>query len=112
METDWEEAIATGVMVEFRDSHDNTLGQVVYCQWRGRTVPAVGDMLSCDVQPYWASSRAKLSGCVRSRLFDVQLDDSGEPCVWVMLVVDVSHRQAASPISTAWPRAAAGFSVN
>ena len=97
METNLREAMTAGVVVEFRDSQGHTVGQAVYTDWRGRPVPNLGDTLCCDdTRRSVARRRARLLGRVRSRQFDFQIDEQGEPSVWVLLVVETIDRSAAA----------------
>jgi len=95
MKTELKEAMTSGVFVEFRDARGNTLGQVVYSNWRGRPVPAVGDALQCELKGTGQLKGTvvrrshKVRGKVVSRQFDVQCDEHGEPCVWVIIVAQV-----------------------
>jgi hypothetical protein len=104
METRLKEAMTSGVLIEVRDAGDNSLGQSVHVDWRGRPVPAVGDTLACDaVCP--ASGRAqRVVGRVRARHFDVQREEGGGTCVWVRVVLDALPRAAQTPASTSAPR--------
>lgn len=79
--------MASGVFFEFRDARGNSVGQAVYFDWSGRPVPGIGDDVCCRLG---GGSAHKLRGRVRSRFFDLQQQDDGEPCVWVRLVVDVT----------------------
>jgi hypothetical protein len=95
MKTELREAMASGVFVEFRDARGNTLGQVVYTNWRGRPVPAVGDALHCTLKRTSNRRLRKVCGKVVSRQFDVQHDERGEPCVWVILIAQTAALSAA-----------------
>jgi hypothetical protein len=103
------EAMTSGVLVEFRDAAGNTLGQAVYLDWRGRPLPARGDVVSCEVPRPGAGGRRKLWGRVRSRQFDVQRDASGEACVWVRVVVAAFETSAPA---RAERQGRVSFSVN
>ena len=91
MKTQLKEAMAAGVFVEFRDARGNTLEQVVYTNWRGRPVPAVGDALNCTLRQTAKRPACRVRGKVVSRQFDVQHDERGEPCVWVILIAEVAR---------------------
>jgi hypothetical protein len=108
MKTALREAMTAGVYVEFRDAAGNTIGQALYTDWRGRPVPAVGDMLACDVQAIAGPAVRKLLGRVASRQFEVQREADGSPAVWVRLIVET---KAGAPRPTTAPRAAT-FSRN
>lgn len=86
METELREAMASGVLVEFRDASNHTLGQAVYFDWRGRPVPAVGDAICCQIKAAGAERVEKICGRVVARQFDIQTDSAGEPCVWVRVL--------------------------
>lgn len=86
MRTKLMEAMASGVFVEFRDPSGNTLGQAVFTDWRGRPLPAIGDMLASEVAST-SGGATRLSGRVVARRFDLQHEADGSPCVWVCLVV-------------------------
>ncbi len=90
MKTELREAMTSGVYVEFRDATGNTVGQALYTDWRGRPVPAVGDVIACDVQAHGTRTVGKLSGRVISRQFELQNELDGSPCVWAQLIVEVS----------------------
>ena len=94
METTLKEAMASGVFVEFHDASGNTVGQAVYCDWRRRPVPSVGDSICCRLNAPAVDGRSKLTGQVCSRRFEVQFDDAGEPCVWVHLIATLAPRPA------------------
>lgn len=112
METTLKDMMASGVFVDFRDADGNTLGSAVYWDWRGRPVPAVGDRMCCRLTAPTADGQRKLVGEVRTRCFDVQFDDAGEPCVWVQMVVEVpccsleaddsDHQEPAGPQPRPW----------
>lgn len=87
METKLKEAMASGVLVEFRDELGNTLGTACFPDWRGRPVPAVGDRMNCRQAQLIEGIPGKLAGRVQSRHFDVQVEEGGSTCVWVRLVV-------------------------
>jgi hypothetical protein len=87
METKLKEAMASGVLVEFRDDLGNTLGTACFPDWRGRPVPAVGDRMNCRHAQLIEGIPGKLAGKVQSRHFDVQTEEDGGTCVWVRLVV-------------------------
>jgi hypothetical protein len=100
METDAKEAafrnaIASGVFIEFRDAHGNSVGQAAYLDWRGQPLPKVGDTLSADVAAIDGNRATKLIGRVQSRQFDVQAAADGGAAVWVHLVACVADRSAA-----------------
>ena len=109
MKTQLKEAMASGVFVEFRDARGNTLGQAVYTNWRGRPVPAVGDALHCTLKATANRRHRKVSGKVVSRQFDVQHDERGEPCVWVILIAKAAAASAEPGFSR---RVAPRFSDN
>jgi hypothetical protein len=88
METELHEAMAAGVFVEVRDAGNNTLAQAVYVDWRGRPLPAVGDLMNCDAVLVASGRRARLRGRVRTRQFDVQQESDGAAAVWVRVVLD------------------------
>ena len=98
MKTELQEAMTSGVYVEFRDAAGNTIGQVLYTDWRGRPVPAVGDALACNVPSSSGSDPAKLLGRIISRQFELQHEVDGSPCVWVRLIVEtkVGTRRSSS----------------
>ncbi len=101
MKTELMEAMAAGVFVEVRDLRGNTLGQAVFADWRGRPLPAVGDTLCCTLQGTGARGPRQVRGAVVARQFDVQLDDRGETCVWVLIVVELAlHRLVRTPTAT------------
>ena len=111
METELKEAMASGVFVEFQDAQGNSVGQAVYLDWRGRPLPAVGDTICSSVQRPGGTRTTKVSGRVRSRQFDVQIDTAGGTSVWVRLVADVVDR--ASPARPPQPLAfRVSFSAN
>jgi hypothetical protein len=109
MKTQLKEAMAAGVFVEFRDARGNTLGQVVYTNWRGRPVPAVGDALKCTLKQSTTRPARKVRGKVVSRQFDVQHDERGEPCVWVILIAEAARETTVCEFKRA---GAARFSEN
>jgi len=88
MTTHLKEAMTSGLFVEFGDCAGNTVGQALFTDWRGRPVPAVGDMMSSDAVVPDATQRRKLRGCVIWRQFDLQRESDGTPCVWVRLIVE------------------------
>jgi hypothetical protein len=90
METELQEAMTSGVFVEFCDERGNCVAQSVFLDWQGRPVPAVGDQLTCGVANSATGGSTRFSGRVRSRHFDVQRDVDGGVNVWVRLVVDVA----------------------
>jgi|GEM_PF-3368526 len=94
MQTKLKEAMASGILVEFRDDLGNTLGTACFPDWRGRPVPAVGDRMNCRQVALIEGVPGKLAGKVQSRHFDLQTDQDGAPCVWVRLVV-----RAALPLA-------------
>jgi len=96
MTTELQEAMTSGVYVEFRDVAGNTTGQALYTDWRGRPVPAVGDAMVCDVQAPTDSTVGKLVGCVIARQFEVQRELDGSPSVWVRLVVETNTGEPPS----------------
>lgn len=95
METDFREAIVSGVFVEFCDECGNCVAQSVYLDWNGQPVPAVGDALTCGVTQAATGRLTSFSGKVRSRHFDIQRDAAGAVTVWVRLVVDLAPRSLA-----------------
>jgi hypothetical protein len=99
MTTQLKEAMTSGLFIEFRDSAGNTVGQALYTDWRGRPVPALGDMMSSDFVATQASQRRRIRGCVIARHFELQREPDGSPCVWVRLIVEtcssVSHTHGA-----------------
>jgi hypothetical protein len=99
MKTHQEEALASGVFVEFHDRAGNTIGQALYADWQGRPVPAVGDMWRCPAQRLATGRREQLTGRVLSRHFEVQYD-GGQPCVWVRLILVVAPAPVAPAFST------------
>jgi hypothetical protein len=110
---DLQEAMTAGVFVDFRDAHGNSVGQAVFFEWRGRALPSVGDSICCQAVRSSEAHSDKLRGRVCSRHFELQVQDDGEPCVWVRLVVDAAV--AAPPVLAARsrvPRAGARFSQN
>jgi len=92
MTTELREAMTSGVLVEFHDAQDKLLGQAVYTDWRGRPVPAVGDMLASSVRTAGAAEPVSMRGRVVARHFQLQAEADGTPSVWVRLVVAVSPK--------------------
>lgn len=84
--TELQQAMASGVYVEFCDQDGHTAGQAVYADWNGRPVPDVGDTVLCTED---SPSARKLSGKVTQRQFEVTVDDDGSTCVWVHLLVEI-----------------------
>jgi hypothetical protein len=105
METELREAMTSGVFVEFCDERGNCVAQSVYLDWRGRPLPAVGDQLTCGVTNATTGRHTRLSGCVRSRQFDVQRDADGEVSVWVRVVVDLADQPRHGQGALRYPRA-------
>lgn len=95
MTTELREAMTSGVLVEFHDEQDKLLGQVVYTNWRGRPVPALGDTLSSPVGVTTGATLTALRGRVVARHFQLQNEEDGTPCVWVRLVVAVQSKAAS-----------------
>jgi len=89
METALKEAMTSGVFVEFCDASGNTLGSTIFTDWRGRPLPAVGDMIGCRLSMPTSDGQSKLRGVIRARHFDLQSDSQGRSCVWVRLLVRV-----------------------
>lgn len=106
METHLMEAMTSGVFVEVWDTDHRPAGQAVYLDWRGRPVPAVGDAMACPVTSPTTGRRQKVWGRVRERHFEVQIDDQGQPCVWVRLELERIPAPESRP--RRWPR----FSTN
>jgi hypothetical protein len=96
MKTELREAMTSGVYVEFRDAQGNTVGQALYTDWRGRPVPAVGDLIACHAQVSGTRLAGKLSGRVISRQFELQSELDGSPCVWAQLIVEIASGNARS----------------
>lgn len=92
-EKELERTAAAGVFAEFCDSLGNLVAQEVYFDWRAAPLPDVGDILTCAPPRCARHQPRSLSGKVRSRHFDVQRTDDGEPRIWVRLVVDVCSPQ-------------------
>ncbi|MEK6236399.1 MAG: hypothetical protein N2C14_16960 [Planctomycetales bacterium] len=90
-----QEAMASGVFVEFRDQDGRGVGQAAFADWRDRPVPVIGDAVSCMVGG--SSQPRKLSGTVAQRQFDVDVDEQGEASVWVRLMVEVETPVAQRP---------------
>jgi hypothetical protein len=89
MEKDLREVATAGVFVEFCDACGNLVAQEVFFDWRDAPLPAIGDLFTCT-SPRGANYRPQvIAGRVRSRYFDVQRDDEGEPRIWVRLVLDI-----------------------
>ncbi|MEX2120098.1 MAG: hypothetical protein WD847_10935 [Pirellulales bacterium] len=107
MDVDLQEAMAAGVFVEFCDRRGNTVGQAVFTDWRGKALPAVGDVLSCPVLSPASGRRKKMLGRVLSRHFEVQHDADGESPVWVRLLV-----AALDPLAARRRLAAAGLQAS
>jgi hypothetical protein len=103
MKTELQEAMTSGVYVEFRDAAGNTIGQMLYTDWRGRPVPAVGDALACNIPSPGSSSgklqAGKLQGQIVSRQFELQHEVDGSPCVWVRLVVETQTGAKRSSVA-------------
>jgi len=97
MDTPLHEAMTSGVLVDARDANGNSVAQAVYFDWRGRPVPAVGDWMQCDGVSLSDGRRRRIEGRVQSRHFDVQMDEQGDTCVWVRVVLVASEpsRRAA-----------------
>jgi hypothetical protein len=96
MTTELREAMTSGVLVEFQDAQGNLLGQVVYTDWRGRPVPALGDTLASPASAAPHTDSIPLHGRVVARHFQLQAEEDGTPCVWVRLVVAVPPTSATS----------------
>ena len=88
MKTELSEAMTAGVFVEFRDSQGHTIGQALYTDWCGRPVPAVGDVLACEVRATAGPRVRTFRGRVVSRRFEVQRELDGTPCVWAHVIVE------------------------
>jgi len=106
METHLKEAMTAGVVVEIHNAVGEFIGQAVFFDYRGRPLPAVGDTLSCHVVSFTSGRRERIVGRVRTRHFDLQQQDDGQPCVWARL--EVEQTQAKPPKS----HRAARFSTN
>lgn len=91
---DLQEAVASGLFVEFRDALGNSAGTAVYFDWNGHPVPAVGDRVTCQLAAEAGADGRLLAGYVRSRTFEMQQTDDGRPCVWVRLIVNVTTSPA------------------
>jgi hypothetical protein len=102
MKTELMEAMAAGVLVEVRDSRGNTIGQALFTEWRGRPLPGVGDLLCCTLNGTGEGDSRPVRGEVVSRQFDVQLDDAGELCVWVLIIAEALTNDSAD--ATVRPR--------
>ena len=108
MKTELQEAMTSGVFVEFLDAAGNMIGQALFADWRGRPVPAVGDTLACDAASLAPACASKLIGRVLARQFEVQHEPDGTPCVWVRLTI-----AACAPVQDApAPQRVASFSRN
>jgi hypothetical protein len=99
--------MASGVFVEFIGAAGQTLGQALFDEWSGRPLPNVGDLLTCPAARVGGLSREPISGYVLRRRFDVQTDESGEPAVWVYLLV-----QAEGTAPQRFAPSRIGFSEN
>lgn len=88
METHLKEAMTAGLLVEVHNPAGEYIGQAVFFDYRGRPVPAVGDTMSCQIVSFISGRREKVVGLVRSRHFDVQQQDDGQPSVWARLEVE------------------------
>lgn len=109
MQTHLMEAMTSGVFVEVWNAQNQSAGQAVYLDWRGRPVPGVGDTMTCVVNSSQTGRPEKLCGRVRARHFELQTDDTGEPCVWVRVDLDqIAWHEARSSRDSGWPR----FSAN
>ncbi len=86
MKTELQKSMAAGVFVEFCDPQGHTVGQAIFTPWQTRSLPAVGDLVSCAAFCAVSGRRRKLTGRVRTRHFELQHDDDGA-CVWVRMVV-------------------------
>ncbi|MBX3413419.1 MAG: hypothetical protein KF708_12085 [Pirellulales bacterium] len=106
METHLKEAMTAGLLVEILDPTGQYIGQAVFFDYRGRPVPAVGDTMSCQIVSFVSGRREKIVGLVRTRHFDVQQQDDGQPCVWARLEVEQTEVTKKPPRRT--PR----FSTN
>jgi hypothetical protein len=104
MKTELQEAMASGVLVEVRDARGHSLGNAVFFDWRGRPLPAVGDLMRCEIAWHGTGRSGPCTGRVRSRHFDVQRSDAGETEVWVRLVLEPVERPERPA-----PRAAAAY---
>lgn len=93
MKTGLQQAMTTGVFVEFRDEFGHTLGHAVYADWNHRAVPVPGDTMVCPIRNTTTQGSRKMKGTVRSRQFDVQQDSDGETSIWVYLVVEPPQRE-------------------
>lgn len=98
METPLHEAMTSGVLVDVRDADGNSVAQAVYFDWRGRPVPAVGDSMSCDGFSLSDGRPQRIVGRVRERQFDVQMDELGEVCVWVRVVLVMHEAPRAAKL--------------
>ena len=98
MESDLNEAMASGVFVEFCDARGDTVGQAVFTGWQGRPVPAEGDLVCCAVVSP-TGRRQKLTGRVVRRHFELQHQADGQPCVWVRLRLETIGRPRTSGLS-------------
>ena len=88
METHLKEAMTAGLLVEVYNAAGEYIGQAVFFDYRGRPVPAVGDTMSCHIDSFVSGRREKVIGLVRTRHFDVQQQDDGQPSVWARLEVE------------------------
>ena len=114
MATPLAQVMTSGVYIECLDPAGNTVGQVIYPEWQGRPLPAVGDQLSLAVRSPVTGLRERVTGEVESRYFDLQRDGD-QPCVWVRVEVVVrgtsrpARQEAVSALSS---RRARTFSKN
>ncbi len=113
MKTELQEAMTSGVLVEFRDAAGKTLAHAVFTDWRGRPVPIIGDAVTSDAiasaQPTASGSNtARLKGCVIDRQFELQQEADGSPSVWVRLIVETGR----IPVRPKPTRRAIEFSQN
>jgi len=108
METHLKESMTAGVVVEIHDGRGEFLGQAVFFDYRGRPLPAVGDTLRCEFVSFATGREEQVLARVRSRHFDVQRQDNGEPCVWARLDVEQVETQAVARRGLRTPR----FSTN
>ncbi len=107
MEKDLKDVATAGVFVEFCDPSGNLVAQEVFFDWRDAPLPAIGDLFTCT-SPRGSAYRPRvIAGRVRSRYFDVQRGEEGEPQVWVRLVLDVCS--ALRKAAKSWP---VGCSLN
>lgn len=85
MAADGRETLTAGVWMEFRNAEGHSLGQAVFADWRGKPLPAVGDIV-VHADP-GRRAGGPLRGRVISRTFDVQRGPQGQSEVWAFLVV-------------------------